>query len=101
MQQDQRPLTERNLQNATAEEDDARTPPIEADSTTDDTQFSDEHPLASPGELAGTAGEAIAAEIAALRPEDGSLGDAAEDPEGDRDDSADESANYSERPGMA
>ena len=45
---------------------------------TDDTAFSDEHPLASPGELAGTADRAIAREIEALGPVDGSLADAAE-----------------------
>jgi hypothetical protein len=44
---------------------------------TDDTEFSNEHPLASPGELAGTADQAIAREIEALGPVDGSLADAA------------------------
>lgn len=43
----------------------------------DDTAFSDEHPLASPGELAGTADQAIAAEMAALGNADGSLSEAA------------------------
>ena len=36
-----------------------------ADDTTDDTEFSNEHPLASPTELAGTADHAIEAEFAA------------------------------------
>ena len=43
----------------------------------DDTEFSNRHPLASPGELAGTADQAIAREIEALGPADGSLADAA------------------------
>lgn len=71
-------LNERNLQNAAAENEDAFSAPG-AEATQDDTQFSDEHPLASPGELAGTADQAIAAEIAALGPGDGSLSDAADE----------------------
>ena len=43
----------------------------------DDVEFSNAHPLASPGELAGTADQAIAREIEALGPADGSLADAA------------------------
>ena len=50
---------------------------------TDDKDFSDEHPLASPGELAGTADQAIAREIEALGPVDGSLADAASDESGE------------------
>lgn len=46
--------------------DDPREPAADATAVTeDDTAFSDEHPLASPTELAGTAGEAIEAEFAA------------------------------------
>ena len=84
MQQDrtgqgERP-SDRDLQNAAAENEDAI-----ADASTDtgdDREFSDEHPLASPGELAGTADQAIAAEIAALGPEDDSLADSSdEDPD--------------------
>lgn len=44
----------------------------------DDTEFSDEHPLASPGELAGTADQAIARELEALGPVDESLADASD-----------------------
>lgn len=47
-----------------------------------DTEFSNEHPLASPGELAGTADQAIAREIEALGPADGSLADAADEAQG-------------------
>lgn len=47
----------------------------------DDVEFSNEHPLASPGELAGTADQAIAREIEALGPVDGSLADAADEDE--------------------
>lgn len=42
--------------------DDPRDP---ADETNDDKEFSNEHPLASPTELAGTADHAIEAEFAA------------------------------------
>ena len=52
--------------------------------TDDDTEFSDEHPLASPGELAGTADQAIAREIEALGPADGSLADAADEQDADK-----------------
>lgn len=69
-------LDERSRQGAAAENDDGHRTRDQAEGGGDDTEFSDEHPLASPGELAGTAGEAIAAEIAALGPADGSLADA-------------------------
>jgi hypothetical protein len=46
--------------------DDPREPASDpAADTTNDIEFSNEHPLASPTELAGTAGEAIEAEFAA------------------------------------
>ncbi|MFC7537919.1 hypothetical protein ACFQPG_11175 [Sphingomonas sp. GCM10030256] len=70
-------LDERTLGNATAENEEAHTPRESADGPGDDPGFSNEHPLASPGELAGTADQAIAAEIAALGPDNGSLADAA------------------------
>ena len=46
------------------------TPP-EADVTEDDKEFGDDHPLSSPGELAGTADRAIAAEFAARDAQEG------------------------------
>ena len=84
MQQDETPrgggLNEKTLAPANAENEDAvagRGEP--SGGAADDTEFSNEHPLASPGELAGTADQAIAREIEALGPAGGSLGDAAEE----------------------
>lgn len=53
-----------------AERTDPENPNPEADVTTDDEAFGNEHPLASPGELAGTAGQAIARELEALGPDE-------------------------------
>lgn len=69
-------LGERQLEGAVAENEDAFAGSGDP-SGKDDVQFSNEHPLASPGELAGTADAAIAREMAALGPADGSLADAA------------------------
>lgn len=66
-------------------DDQARDPlPPEADITEDDPAFGDQHPLSSPGELAGTADRALAAELAALDPDpneldEGGIGPAAGD----------------------
>jgi hypothetical protein len=77
-QQDNTPqgggLSEKTLADANAENEDAMAARDEPSSDAeDDTEFSNEHPLASPGELAGTADQAIAREIEALGPADGSL----------------------------
>jgi hypothetical protein len=69
-------LGERQLEGAAAENEDAFAGSGDT-SGKDDVQFSNEHPLASPGELAGTADAAIAREMAALGPADGSLAGAA------------------------
>jgi len=69
-------LGERQLQDAAAENEDGFAGSGDP-SGQDDVQFSNEHPLSSPGELAGTADAAIAREMAALGPADGSLADAA------------------------
>ncbi len=69
----------------TDEPRDAEDPtPPEADITEDDARFGNDHPLSSPGELAGTADRAIAAELAALDPDpdemdEGGLGPGAGD----------------------
>lgn len=82
MQQDQGSqgggLGEKTLAAANAENEDAFAGSGQpSGGAADDAQFSNDHPLASPGELAGTADQAIAREIAALGPADGSLADAA------------------------
>jgi len=69
-------LGERALEGAAAENEDASAGSGDP-SGQDDVEFSNEHPLSSPGELAGTADAAIAREMAALGPADGSLADAA------------------------
>lgn len=91
MQQDNTPqgggLNEKTLGAANAENEDAMAGRGEpSDDADDDTEFSNEHPLASPGELAGTADQAIAREIEALGPVDGTLADAAEEQQRGRDD---------------
>jgi hypothetical protein len=75
-------LGERQLAEAAAENEDAMAGAGDP-SGKDDVQFSNEHPLSSPGELAGTADAAIAREMAALGPADGSLADAAGVGDGD------------------
>lgn len=70
-------LNERQLQGAVAENEDDGFAGSGDSSHKDDVEFSNAHPLSSPGELAGTADAAIAREIAALGPADGSLADAA------------------------
>lgn len=52
------------------DEAEPESPHPQADITTDDEEFGNEHPLASPGELAGTAGQAIARELEALGPDE-------------------------------
>ncbi|WP_205481106.1 hypothetical protein [Sphingomonas arenae] len=71
-------LGEKQLAAANAENEDAFAGSADpSGGELDDVEFSNEHPLSSPGELAGTADQAIAREIAALGPADGSLADAA------------------------
>ena len=71
---------EKTLGEANAENEDAFAGSREpSGGEADDTDFSDEHPLASPGELAGPADQAIAREIEALGPADGTLADTADE----------------------